>query len=95
MKIHFHSDRATNYIVYKLKVAMLYLFWGTIILFLATLIFYIVFFSLIYYWHLKKITYVVVPLIFTFEFFLTAFLVVALVLIVLNYAPVIWEIFTT
>lgn len=63
------------------------IFWGTIILFAVTLIFYGVFFSLIYYWHQKKITYVVVPLIFTFEFFLVAFLVIGLGLILLNYFP--------
>ncbi|MSU60564.1 MAG: hypothetical protein EXS52_01455 [Candidatus Staskawiczbacteria bacterium] len=70
---------------------MLYLFLGTIILFSVTLIFYIVFFSLIYYWHVKRISYVVVPLIFTFEFFLVAFFVVALGLIVANYFPVVLE----
>lgn len=70
---------------------MLYLFWGVVILFGSTLIFYIVFFSLIYYWHLKKRTVVIVPLIFTFEFFLIAFLVVMLGLIVLNYFPTVFE----
>lgn len=69
-----------------------YLFWGTIILFAATLIYYIVFFSLIYYWHLKKATVLVVPLIFTFEFFLIAFLVIAAGVIALNYFPAVWEI---
>lgn len=73
------------------KIAMQYLLWGVLILFGATLIYYIVFFSLIYYWHLKRITYVIVPLIFTFEFFLLAFLVVGLGLIVANYFPVVWE----
>ena len=70
---------------------MEYLFWGIIILFSATLIFYMVFVSLIYYWHVKKTTVVVVPLIFTFEFFIRAFLVVALVVLLLNYLPSIIE----
>ena len=70
---------------------MSYLFWGIIILFAVTLIYYAVFFGLIYYWHVKRASYVVVPLIFTFEFFLTAFLVIMLVLIVLNYFPVVLE----
>ena len=58
-----------------------------IVLFIATAIFYIIFFSFIYYWHLKKTSFVVVPAIFTFEFFLTGFLIVAIVSLVLNYAP--------
>ena len=70
---------------------MSYLFWGTIILLSATLIFYLVFFGLIYYWHLRKETLIVVPLIFTFEFFLTAFLVVSLGVILLNYFPSAWS----
>ena len=72
---------------------MLYLFWGAVILFSATFIFYVVFFSLIYYWHLKRTTLIVVPLIFTFEFFIIAFLVISLVLIVLNYFPIIAGLF--
>jgi len=70
-----------------------YLFWGVTILFLATLIYYVVFFSLIYYWHEKKTTFVVVPLIFTFEFFIIAFLVFALAMIILNYYPSILSLF--
>ncbi len=73
---------------------MSYLFWGTIILFSATLIFYIVFFSLIYYWHLKRITIVVVPLIFTFEFFLAGFLVVAALFLCVQYLPAVIASFT-
>ena len=66
---------------------MSYFFIGVNILFGATLIFYIVFFSLVYYWHEKKTTFVVVPLIFTFEFFLIGFLVVSIVSILLEYLP--------
>ena len=60
---------------------------GIITLFAVTAIFYIVLFSFIYYWHLKKITYAVVPMVFTFEFFIKCFLIVAAVSIVLNYLP--------
>lgn len=66
---------------------MSYFFWGTIVLFTATLIYYIVFASLVYYWHEKKTTVLVVPLIYTFEFFISAFLVVSIVWIVLQYFP--------
>ena len=64
-----------------------YFFWGTIILFLVTAIFYIVFFSLIYYWRETRANFVVVPLIFTFEFFLVAFLVVSIISLILTYIP--------
>ena len=63
-----------------------------VILFIATAIFYVVFFSLIYYWHLKKTSYVVVPFIFTFEFFIIGFLIVAIITIVVKYFPLfIWQ----
>lgn len=63
-----------------------------VILFIATAIFYVVFFSLIYYWHLKKTSYVVVPFIFTFEFFIIGFLIVAIITIVVKYLPLfIWQ----
>ncbi len=70
---------------------MSYFLWGTIILFVATVIFYIVFFSLIYYWRETKVSPLVVPLIFTFEFFLTGFLVVSIVSLILQYLPKIIE----
>ena len=60
---------------------------GIITLFAATAVFFIVLFSFIYYWHLKKVTYFVVPLIFTFEFFITCFLIVCIVSIIINYLP--------
>jgi hypothetical protein len=62
---------------------------GLIVLFAATAIFYIVLFSFIFYWHLKNISYVVVPVIFTFEFLLAGFLIVSIVSIILQYLPVI------
>ena len=66
---------------------MSYFFIGLYILFGLTALFYIVFFSLIYYWHEKKTTFVVVPLIFTFEFFAIGFLVVCIVSLAIQYLP--------
>jgi hypothetical protein len=60
---------------------------GVLVLLAMTAIFYIVFFSFIYYWHLKKISYVVVPAIFTFEFFAAGFFVISAVSIILNFLP--------
>jgi uncharacterized membrane protein (DUF106 family) len=60
---------------------------GLITLLVCTAIFFVVLFSFIYYWHLRKITYVVVPVIWTFEFFVICFFIVALVSIILNYLP--------
>lgn len=60
---------------------------GIITLFIFTAIFYIVFFVFVHYWHLKKITFVVVPAIFTFEFFSVGFLIVCATTIILNYLP--------
>lgn len=61
--------------------------WGIIILFIATAIYYIVFLSLIFYWHEKKRSFIIVPVIFAFEFFVIAFLVISLIAIVLSYIP--------
>ena len=58
-----------------------------IILLALTAVYYIVFFSLIYYWHLKKTSFVVVPVIFTFEFFLIGFLIMSIIYIVVKYIP--------
>lgn len=62
-----------------------------IILFALTAIYYIVFFSLIFYWHLKKTSFVVVPFIFTFDFFLIGFLIVAIATLAVNYIPYLIE----
>ena len=64
---------------------MAYLFFGLIILLAATLIYYLVFFGLVYYWHERKETVVIVPLIYTFEFFLIGFLVVGVVCLTLQH----------
>ena len=60
---------------------------GLIVLFICTAIFYIVLFSFIYYWHLRKTSFVIVPMIFTFEFFVMGFFVISIVSIILNYLP--------
>lgn len=57
------------------------------ILFGLTALFYIVFFSLLYYWHEKNATFVVVPIIFTFEFFAIGFLVISIVSLAIQYLP--------
>ncbi|MEK7658869.1 MAG: hypothetical protein AAB352_03345 [Patescibacteria group bacterium] len=64
-----------------------------IALFIATAIYYAVFFSLIYYWHLKKITFVIVPLIFTFEFFAVGFLIISIIYILIKYLPQLFVLF--
>jgi len=61
---------------------------GMITLYATTAVFFVVLFSFIFYWHLKKVTFLVVPLIFTFEFFIMGFLAVAIVSIVLHYLPI-------
>ena len=60
---------------------------GIITLLVGTAIFYIVLFSFIFYWHLIKISYIVVPIIFAFEFFVIGFFIVAIVSIILTYLP--------
>ena len=61
---------------------------GLIVLFVMTAIFYIVLFSFIFYWHLKKLSFIVVPMIFAFEFLITGFFVVSIVSIIIQYVPV-------
>jgi len=60
---------------------------GLIVLFICTAIFYIVLFSFIFYWHLKKISFIIVPIIFAFEFFVMGFFVVSIVSIIIQYLP--------
>jgi hypothetical protein len=57
------------------------------ILFFATIVFYLVFFALVHYWHEKKTTSVIVPLIYTFEFFAVGFLLITIVSILIEYLP--------
>jgi len=60
---------------------------GLITLFSATAVFFVVLFSFIYYWHLKKVSFLVVPIVFTFEFFVMCFFVVAIATIILKFLP--------
>ncbi|MEK7124601.1 MAG: hypothetical protein AAB877_02900 [Patescibacteria group bacterium] len=64
-----------------------YFFWGIVILFGATAVYYIIFLSLVFYWHEKKTTFIVVPVLYTFEFFLISFLVISAIAIALRYLP--------
>lgn len=57
---------------------------GIIILFIATAIYYIGFFALIFYWHLKKTSYIVVPILFSFKFFFMGFLIVSAISLILE-----------
>jgi hypothetical protein len=63
-----------------------------IVLFIATAIYYVVFFSLTYYWHVAKTTFVVLPVVYAFEFFIVGFLIISIISIVVNYLPVILKI---
>ena len=63
-----------------------------IALFILTAIFYIIFFSFIYYWHLKKTSFVVVPFIFTFEFFIIGFLVISIAALAIQFIPYLFTI---
>ncbi|OGZ72255.1 MAG: hypothetical protein A2908_03895 [Candidatus Staskawiczbacteria bacterium RIFCSPLOWO2_01_FULL_38_12b] len=63
------------------------IFWANIVLLVATALFYAVLFSLVYYWHEKKATFIVVPLLYTFEFFITGFFLVSFLVILLQYLP--------
>lgn len=60
---------------------------GLIVLAIMTVIFYIVIFSFIFYWHLVKVSFIVVPVIFTFEFFAMGFLIISLLAVIIQYAP--------
>ncbi|MCX6721034.1 MAG: hypothetical protein NT026_00280 [Candidatus Staskawiczbacteria bacterium] len=60
---------------------------GFMTLLACTAIFYIVLFSFIYYWHLVKISFVVVPTVFAFEFFAMGFFIVCIISLVINYLP--------
>ena len=50
-------------------------FTGLVTLLIVTAIFYIVLLGFVFYWHLKKTTFIVVPVIFTFELFVGAFII--------------------
>jgi len=60
---------------------------GVVTLLFFTLVFYGVFFGFVFYWHLKKITFVIVPILFTFEFFWRGVVIVVLVSVAFKYLP--------
>jgi len=60
---------------------------GIIVLLAMTAIFYVILFSFIYYWHLKKVSFVVVPVFFTFDFFVRGFFVITVATLLINYLP--------
>lgn len=61
---------------------------GLIVLFVMAAIFYIVLFGFIFYWHLRRVSFVVVPMIFSFEFLVKGFFVVSIIAMALEYLPV-------
>ena len=61
---------------------------GLITAFALTGVFFTVLFSFIFYWHLVKITYWVVPLIWTFDYFIMCCFVVVIVTLIFKYLPV-------
>ena len=67
--------------------------WVILILFSATAVFYIIFLSFVYYWYRsdpKAHTFMaplIVPVIYTFEFFLISFLLLSLLYIIASYLP--------
>jgi hypothetical protein len=60
---------------------------GLFVLFAVTAIFFIVLFSFIYYWHLKKVTFFVVPAVFTFEFFIMGLFLVVITALIIQFLP--------
>jgi hypothetical protein len=62
-------------------------FTGFITLLIFSAICYVVLFSFIYYWHLNWKSYIIVPVIFTFEIFLKGFIALAIISIIFYYAP--------
>jgi hypothetical protein len=62
-------------------------FVGLVVLFSMSAVFYVVLFSFIFYWHLRRISFVVVPMVFTFDFFLIGFLIISIIYLVIKYLP--------
>ena len=68
-------------------------FWLSIALLVATVIFYLIFLAFIYYYHEKRTTLLIVPLLYTFDVFITGFLVICLASLAVAYAPQLWQAF--
>lgn len=62
-------------------------FTGIVTLLIVTAVFYIVFFGFIFYWHLNWKSYIVVPVIFTFEVFLRGFIITTAISLFFYWAP--------
>lgn len=62
---------------------------GLIVLFVFTAIFYIVMFSFTFYWHLRNVSFIILPVYWAFEFFTIGFLITALVSIAFYILPII------
>jgi hypothetical protein len=62
-------------------------FVGLLVLLVVTAVFYIVFFGFIYYWHLVKTSFVVVPMLFTFEVFFKGFVALVVITLIFKYLP--------
>lgn len=62
-------------------------FVGLLVLLVVTAIFYIVFFGFIYYWHLVKISFVIFPMLYTFEVFFKGFIALVVITLIIKYLP--------
>ena len=59
----------------------------SILLFACTIIFYLVWYAVINYWHETRVSTVIIPVLFTFEFFVAGFLVIVLLSLLWQYLP--------
>lgn len=66
---------------------MSYFYLGIIILGVFTIAYYLVFLGLFIYWHDRKTSIVIPPLIFAFRFFLAGFLIVSAISLLLENLP--------
>ena len=62
---------------------------GFATLLVVSALFYIVFAAFVFYWHLKKASIAVVPMILTFEIFWRSFIWLVVVSLILYYGPII------
>ncbi len=60
---------------------------GIKVLFVVTVIFYLIFFGFVLFWSKTKVTPIIVPLIYTFKFFLGGVMVVAIISFFLEIIP--------
>lgn len=69
-----------------LMISMFFLYFGIgiKILFILTVIFYAIFFGFIFFWSEAKRTFLIVPLLYTFEFFLAGFMIVVIISLLID-----------